>query len=738
MTFLNGILAFGAAAFSIPLLIHLLNRSRFRTVSWGAMHLLESLVRTNQRRLRMEQLILLLIRCAIPILLALCLARPVVTAWHALPGDAASSVVLLLDDSYSMDTVDAEDRKQTRFDRAVAAGCDIIQALPNGSDIAAMTTGGGPMRVLESPVFDAGTLVAQLRLLHGGYDASRFIDSLQAAIRSLETMSSARRELIVLSDFQRSDWESIDPAALRTVTETLAAHPIKPHITLLPIGREIDDNLSVDAISVSRRTLGVNQECQIRARIKNHGVKPHDAATVFLVVDGVRREANQIALGAKAANQVLFTCQFKTAGSHLVDVQLAVDDALPTDNHRLVSIRVWDRIPVLLVDGAPSARPLEGETDFLAVALTPFTLGRVQLADLLETRTIAPPALSAELLTDARVVVLANVAKLADGQVDALLRYVQGGGSLLMFLGNQIDLDWYNRVLGPTHAGLLPMSIDSLRDSTGQDQSRATRIISQSFEDPALAIFNDRTNGNLADAEIRKWYRLAPTPAAGQGGESSKTTPDAGDGHGFVMARFETSDPFLVRGRVGSGLVVISATACDADWSNLPMRPVYVPLVQQLITTLASQVLPPTNIHVGEPLLAVFPGTEDINVLAMTMPDGVRRTTHATAREAGCMVEFHETRQPGVYTLSGPTVSALRIVARTGRTDSRPELLDAEKVDAIGAQLGATVVRSADEYLQRDKDRRYGREIWKPLLASVLGLMFLELFLQQRFAKVGT
>ena len=81
MNFLNVSLALGAAAVLVPLIIHLFNRSRFKVVNWGAMHLLESVIRVNRKQVQLEQLILLLIRCAIPILLALCLARMVVTDW---------------------------------------------------------------------------------------------------------------------------------------------------------------------------------------------------------------------------------------------------------------------------------------------------------------------------------------------------------------------------------------------------------------------------------------------------------------------------------------------------------------------------------------------------------------------------------------------------------------------------------------------------------------------------------
>ena len=94
MTFLNGLLALGALAFSIPLIIHLFYKSRFRTVQWGAWHLLDSVIRVNRRRMQLTNLLLLLLRCAIPILLAFCLARPVLTQWRQLPGDAPQSLAV--------------------------------------------------------------------------------------------------------------------------------------------------------------------------------------------------------------------------------------------------------------------------------------------------------------------------------------------------------------------------------------------------------------------------------------------------------------------------------------------------------------------------------------------------------------------------------------------------------------------------------------------------------------------
>ena len=96
MTFLNFALLGGLAALSVPVLIHLFHKSRFQVVRWGAMHLLEDLLRTNQRRLKMEQIILLILRASIPALLALCMARPVWKGMQTLAGDAKTSAVILV------------------------------------------------------------------------------------------------------------------------------------------------------------------------------------------------------------------------------------------------------------------------------------------------------------------------------------------------------------------------------------------------------------------------------------------------------------------------------------------------------------------------------------------------------------------------------------------------------------------------------------------------------------------
>src|SRR6185295_20370806 len=72
----NPALLGGAAAGSIPIIIHLLNRQKFKKLAWAAMHWLWASFKKSQRRLQIEQLILLIIRVLLLVLLAIALARP--------------------------------------------------------------------------------------------------------------------------------------------------------------------------------------------------------------------------------------------------------------------------------------------------------------------------------------------------------------------------------------------------------------------------------------------------------------------------------------------------------------------------------------------------------------------------------------------------------------------------------------------------------------------------------------
>lgn len=733
MTFLNQVLVWGGLAFSIPLIIHLLNRSRYRTIDWGAMHLLESVLKVNHRKLRIEQLILLLVRCSIPILLALCLARPVLTGSAALEGEAPVSIVVVIDDSYSMDTI--EDGT-SRFDKAIEEATKIIDNTRRGSEIVVLMSGTEPTPLFDGPVFDSETVIRKLAEKRGGMGRSDFGGVLEKGLTTLEKMSHARRELVILSDFQNRDWQERERWG-EMIRQHINTSNIPLHVTMLPLGDTTTDNLSVEALEYSRRAIGVDQLLNVRAQLRNWGTSDAGVARVNLNIDGQTISQSQIDIPASSTAQILFPCRFDSPGSHVIEVQLVEDDSLLTDNSRKASIDVWNKIDVVLVDGAPSNQPLQGETDYMAIALTPLTLGRLPLADLVQTRTIETPSLTEETLSNARVVVLANVARLDETQLSLLKAFVSNGGTLLEFVGDRIDLNWYNQSL--FEAGLLPAKLGKMKGNSPavNEQSStggSTKIVVQNFDHPALAPFNDPSQGDLSSADIRRWYSLF-------GFDSARSS----DAEGLsVLAWLSSGDPLLIERRLGQGSVLLMTTPCDADWSDFPLKPVFVPFVQQLVTTLAANATPPRNITTGETAIAILeeqtsnPLASTAEQVVLQLPTGVQQTLPIQRENDRGLVRITKTQRPGTYELNTPSGEIVHFVASTTGQESDPVLIDRQRLTDWSENIGGTVVKSADEYLALDAVRRNGREIWKYLLFALLGIMFFEIFLQQRFAGVRT
>lgn len=710
MSFLNAALLGGLFALAIPLIIHLLHKSRFEVVRWGAMHLLETVIRTNQRRFRMEQFILLLLRMAIPALLALAMARPIWKGARSLLGDAATSTVILLDNSYSMQ---ASHAGITTFSHAKDAASHIVSGLRHGSEVQVVLMGQGGAPILDQPTYDPVRAIDALGQVNAEAGTATVPYALGFAAGIFEGMHENARNLVVITDFQKVSFEPAEDAALGQALDRLKKMPSPPQITFFDVGQEVRDNVAVESLDFSRLMVGVGQKIQIRGNLRNYGEANYSDLRVYFKVDGKEKAVSQVNLGAHQTAQVLFTHAFESAGSHVVEVY-ADADPLKADNSAQASITVRDRVPVLLVDGDPSPEPLKGETAFAEIALQPYGAARSEAADLLTTRVIRPDELNPKLLSASAMVLLANVRTLGGDKLKLLEEFVRNGGGLLIAPGNKIDPKWYNSAALQDGHGLLPAGFGAIAgDPAG---TSTVSVVAERFENPALEIFNDPRNGSLGEAAIKAWYKLQPGSGA------------------VTLARLENEDPFLVEKPYGEGRVIQLCTAIDADWSNLPMRSFYLPLMQRLSVYLASTVYPPRNVEVGQGIAAFLPAEDAGKKVVVTLPDGSTAQLPVVKKGTRGVVEFARTQEPGVYTLLPVSGQPLHFVVNASRKESDLEKLSAEAMAKFGVDHGVSVVHSEAEFHQAEQLRRYGHEVWQGVLWLLLLACFGEILLQQRFA----
>src|SRR5262245_46960854 len=329
-----------AAVASVPIIIHLLNRRRHRVVEWAAMRFLLAARRQNVRRLRIEQWLLLAIRCAIIVLLAVALAA--VTPWaeslwqRLMPGGGVAvpavsgrtHKVLIVDGSLSM-TVRGEGG--TAFDRAKKLAADLVRSSAGGDGFSVIMVGTPMQVVIPGPAEDAAKVVREiegLRCSHGSAD-------LNAALHLAEEMihrapgKYVQRELYVFTDLQRATWPPpTSPSG--AWTEPWARLQAQAQLVVVDVGRDGVENLAVTDLTLGDPLAVAGIRGSVTATVQNCSNRERTGVRVDLLVGRemaapvvVQQETATIAAGGSTA--VTFPLQFNAAGEYTVQARLPED-----------------------------------------------------------------------------------------------------------------------------------------------------------------------------------------------------------------------------------------------------------------------------------------------------------------------------------------------------------------------------------------------------------------------------
>ena len=722
MTFLNGVLLGGAVAGTVPLAIHLLNRNRTRIVRWGAMQLLQADPKQKRRDIELEQIILLLLRISIPILLALCMARPIASSLKASVHSAPASIVLILDDSASMG---ASAGDTSSFEKAKSNASEFINSLGRGSEVAVISTTHSK-RPLVLPTVDTTGAAQKVRALLPSHQAADIPAAVENSAESLAGMHNPLQRVVLFTDFQSANWGEQKAEQLRASVRRLSALNHKPAVTLFDTGPFQSENAALESIDFTKLPVAANQTVRFTATVKNYGSQPKTNIPVYWKVDGISVANTPATVAPHQSTQVQIERSFDTAGTHTIEAGIAGDSFL-SDNSIYATLDIQNAISVLIVSGKLGGEPFQGETDFLELALQPRTRANRQ-GTLFSIRTIPAKDLSAKHIGDTRVVVLANTPRLKDNQVKLLEELVHSGGGLAFFPGSRTDLSWSNQALHADGKGLLPSTLAEAVNSA-KDNTAGIRIAAGPYTHPALQIFNSDEN-NLAGIEIQTWYKLSASPLLSSketGSGLEKATPEAA----FIFLSLENGDPLFVEHKYGAGYVIQGAIPCNAEWSNFPTRPAFVPAMQRLVGHLHTASSETAPLKAGEPLFAQVP--IEAGTFAIRSPDGSAHAPVIEKTKDRSIIRFEKTSQPGFYKLEGAGSKDRSFAVNADRLESNPARLPSAEIESLSKKIGADLVLNADALRDSIASTQFGRELWHPLLLVLLVFLFAEIALQQRF-----
>jgi hypothetical protein len=734
--FLNPALLWGLAAVSAPIIIHLIHRSRIQPQNWGAMMFLEELLAERARSLRLRSLLLLAIRTLMVLFLVLAMLKPAVRwqAGAARSGRERISAVLLLDDSSSM----RAGRPRTAWQEAQDLALKYLDELKPGDDVTI---------VLTSKVADAGSAAAlfdlegahnMIRNAQPSFTTADMPRAVASALQLLENRHNPRREMVIFSDLQTDGWQLEDGTRWSFIAGARKSSKFPPQVLLAPVMRRKPGNLAVMSVSPSRQVIDPFNEMFFHVKVLNDSDEEVSDVSVTFIVDGAPKTTQTIGLKANEEQVLDFAHRFDRSGSSYVGAKIrAVGDQFEEDNEMYLSVLVMDNLPVLIVDGDRRTGPLESEAAFLSMALAP------QDKEDPDWRTVLAPTVvdvtdlrSADLLKY-RVIILANVAGLPSSTVSELERFVIGGGGLLVTLGDRVQADAYNRDLFRHGSGLLPVSL-------GNPVQKGNR--------PAVPVL---TSGAEADPQAERGVHLGQIvtrvaaldlfrPEKGQDWSSARinnyfTTAHAAGDQISVLALYSDGQTAIVQKKVGEGKVTLFTSAVDADWSDLPIQPYYVPLFQSLVLDLASQVVPPRNLSVDQSLSCVATGPLALKPHLLYPPKGIPVALPVQRQGTLSVFSYNQTATPGLYTVApegGDTEGRVYYTVSIDRRESKLARLGADELqrltDADG--LGARLVETPEELISAAGTGSGGYPLITHFLLLALCCCFLELYLERRWS----
>ena len=643
------IAAAGVALVAAPIVIHLINRMRYRTVRFAAMEFLLQSQQKNRRRVLIEQLLLLLLRILIVVGVVLLIARLVLdpSLLASLRSGATTRHVVLLDDSGSMRNLVGE---TTAFDAAKTIVQQFAAEAARESDSQVLTlillsqarenVAFFTDRALDDAFLNE--LDAKLANVEPTHQALDLRAGIEAARSRLLPERTGQRQLHLLSDFRQADW--LDQPGLVSDVQALGKTGVA--VNLVRVVGEQTPNLAVTTLGGDLGLAAAGVPVRVKVGVTNFGVTVAENVNI-----GVSQDDQKLPVGERFAKidpgkqaTTEFDIVFATPGKHTLRLELAAD-ALPSDDLRYAAVEVAASDPVLVIDGTAGQGDGPG---LLADALLPAP-GLTGLAPRIEPVDF----LRRSPLDEFPVIFLVNVPNLPPDAVRALQNYVQAGGGLGWFLGDAVQPEFYNRELvnnaNPQAGGpLFPVALAG---------SRVTR---QANPQSSAVDVEFRPAGRFTPfaGPLRKYFAglfiesLLPVAEDWERDDARRA-----DGV-ITVATLRGGEPLILEHRLGAGKIVTVLTGAGQAWSNWPRKEMYIPFVQELYKELAKPRGGADSVPAGTPFAFTLPAAEYDPVIRIERPDGtpdsLRATPQQTDAAQGDLVlrgVYANTDQPGVYKL---------------------------------------------------------------------------------------
>ncbi|HMA62235.1 MAG TPA: BatA domain-containing protein [bacterium] len=634
MTFLNPFFLYFLPLATIPVILHILNKSRFKKVEFSSLQFLLELQNDVIKKLKLKQLLLLILRTLIIILFIMAFARPVIkTERSSLHVKQGQTLYLVVDNSFSMGKTS---KGQTLMEQQIAR---IIPLLENSSFPANVrlikTTSPGQFDYAEL-TRSAETVVEELTEVEVSSMNGDLIKTLNTIHKDIQKSKLVSPLIWVLSDFQKPDGDYT--AELEAKISDLSEYQM-----LFFQAQFSEENYSIVEAIFPNQLLEINSPVSISTQTQNEGQSGQIPLGLFL--EGER--AGRSLLDFSDKNTQFSEFQFIPTSSGVLNGKLSLsDDNFLADNEHYFSVHIPEKIKLLLTVG-------EEEANYLQKAIQVNKSG-------LSLETVNRQEFAARDLYNFDVIILSQIEGI---NLDLITSYLEQGGGLLIIPGQDEDRQYYNQF---ARKNQLPIWTQT-RSFSGDNYLKLGTI------DEQHPIFQNIWKGQRKFNA--RFYRI----------------PEFKSNNHQVIATYEQGQPFLMIPKNNSQIVIM-ATNPSRSWSDIQFTGLFAPLVHRILTYLGGQKDFNYSYTIGDTISIGDFNIEDTQDLTITTPSAAEYIPGGEENKI-----FDKTQDPGIYKIYTRNQPVSAFAVNISKHEKKCEYLSNQDFEKLGSIYGSNLIFNKDK-----------------------------------------
>ncbi|UCD48907.1 MAG: BatA domain-containing protein [Phycisphaerales bacterium] len=683
----NPALWVGVAALAVPLAIHLLTRRTPKNMTFPTLRFLRA-ARAHQSRLyHLRHLLLLLTRMALLLLILLAFLRPVLMqgARRKATSQTGRTMLILMDVSASMGYVQAG---VSPLAEARAAVLEILDHHEAGDRVNLILMKVAPDASFDEPSDNLFLLRRDLANAAAVPERPDINAAIAEAVSQLKGVTEGRRQIYFISDFQRTNWSSVNFDQVDADTELL----------FVPVGPERGENCAITDVALRPAAPTVSEDVEIVCKVTNYSDRPRRLPLQMRFRDGEDFQ-QEVRLEPRATVSSSFHLRIHDAGQYEGQVFIP-EDGLKVDDRRSFVLDVAEKVRVLVVsDDDPRVK--ETGAAFLRRAINPFAQKRnaAVVSSVVSSRDVDKSDLAR-----AQVVILSGIHELSRRSGEAILEYLETGGSVAYFHVASAASQNLERLAAWSEGNfVLPFELSGQIDLSRQE-GYAT-LAQANFDHRILRKFRD--SADLGDLRFHRFFSTERVKNKGR-----------------VLLRYDDGNIAMAETLVGPGVLLLCNFGCSLQHSDIVRHPLFVPLVHEIIRGLRPSMGRKNTFLVGQPCFTTLRPLTDNEKVVLRGPAGETVEGSVEANDDGVAVLFPKTSACGFYRAYVGEEIAASAAVNLDSLESNLERLDMAQLEELAQQPRATYLAAGD--VAGIEGLLEGEPLWHYFLLAAVGLLFVE------------